>query len=97
MAEGLTAHEHPLSKIFCSDFQFEIPSYQRSYIWEGEQAGELFDDVLAAMRRANGRENAEPYFLGSLVLIKAPGSSQAQVVDGQQRLTTLTCLAGQPA
>ena len=92
MAEGLTAHEHPLSKIFCSDYQFEVPSYQRPYSWEEEQAGELFDDVLAAMQRANGREDAEPYFLGSLVLIKAPGWSRAQVVDGQQRLTTLALL-----
>jgi uncharacterized protein with ParB-like and HNH nuclease domain len=92
MAEGLAAHEHPLSKIFCSDYQFEIPSYQRPYSWEQEQVGELFDDVLAGMRRAGGREDAEPYFLGSLVLIKAPGSPRAQVVDGQQRLTTLTML-----
>jgi hypothetical protein len=92
MAGGLAAHEHPLSKIFCSDYQFEVPSYQRPYSWEEEQAGELFDDVLGAMRRSGGRAEAEPYFLGSLVLIKAPGSTRAQVVDGQQRLTTLTLL-----
>ncbi len=52
----------------------------------------LFDDTLAAMRRAGVRADSEPYFLGSLVLIEAPGSSRADVVDGQQRLTTLTLL-----
>jgi hypothetical protein len=92
MAEGLAAHEHPLSKVFCWDYQFEVPSYQRPYSWEEEQAGELFDDVLAAMRRTGERAGADPYFLGSLVLIKTPGSARAQVVDGQQRLTTLTLL-----
>ena len=92
MAEGLSAHECPLSKIFCSDYQFEIPSYQRPYSREQDQVGALFDDVLAAMRRAGERADGEPYFLGSLVLIKGPGSSRAQVVDGQQRLTTLTLL-----
>lgn len=92
MAEGLSGHEYPLSKIFCSDYQFEIPSYQRPYSWEEDQVGALFDDVLAAMRRAGDRVGGEPYFLGSLVLIKVSGSSSAQVVDGQQRLTTLTLL-----
>jgi len=92
MAEGLEAHEHPLSRIFCRDYQFVVPSYQRPYSWEPEQAGELFDDVFAAMRRVGTTGRPEPYFLGSLVLIKDLGSSQAQVVDGQQRLTTLTLL-----
>lgn len=92
MAEGLAAHEYPLAKIFCSDYQFEIPSYQRPYSWEEDQVGALFDDVRAATARAGEEADGEPYFLGSLVLIKPSGSSRAQVVDGQQRLTTLTLL-----
>lgn len=91
MAQGIEARESQLSRVFCSDFQFEIPSYQRPYSWGDEQAGELFEDVLAAVRRARPGV-ADPYFLGSLVLIKKPESARAQVVDGQQRLTTLTLL-----
>lgn len=91
MARGIEAHESQLSKVFCSDYQFEVPSYQRPYSWGDEQAGELFEDVLAAVRRARPGV-ADPYFLGSLVLIKKPESARAQVVDGQQRLTTLTLL-----
>ena len=39
----------------------------------------------------NGESN-RLYFLGSIVLVKTPGESEARVVDGQQRLTTLTIL-----
>jgi Protein of unknown function DUF262 len=69
---------------------FEIPSYQRPYSWEEDQVGALFDDVLAAMRRAGERADREPYFLGSLVLIKAPGSSRAS--GRWSAATTLTLL-----
>jgi uncharacterized protein with ParB-like and HNH nuclease domain len=58
-----------------------------------EQAGELFDDLITFMQ-ANTGDVAEmpPYFLGSIVLIKTESAPEADVVDGQQRLTTLTLL-----
>lgn len=85
----LTAHEHPLKKIFSSDFDFEIPHYQRPYAWEPEQALQLLADLEEAVERGGD----DPYFLGSLVLIKeGEDTALAQVVDGQQRLTTLTIL-----
>ena len=69
-------------------YLFRIPSYQRPYAWTTEQAGELFSDIEAA----RARDQEDPYFLGSIVLIKAPQKPEADVVDGQQRLTTLTIL-----
>ena len=40
---SLKAHEHPLKKIFSSDFDFVIPHYQRPYAWGTEQALQLLD------------------------------------------------------
>ncbi|MFD7862815.1 DUF262 domain-containing protein [Streptomyces sp. NPDC059783] len=84
----LEAREVPLHKVFCSDYDFRIPDYQRPYAWQPEQAQQLLADLEEALLRGDG----EPYFLGSLVLVKDSGSAQADVIDGQQRLTTLTIL-----
>jgi hypothetical protein len=86
--------ENPLRKIFSNDFIFRIPLYQRPYSWGEEQAGALLDDILAFVDPdpAVNLEDLTPYFLGSVVLIKAEERPDAEVVDGQQRLTTLTIL-----
>ena len=93
MTHTLTAKEQPLAKIFSDEYMFSIPAYQRPYSWGVDQAQELLDDLLGYMRTGGTRlEDIPPYFLGSLVLIKEESSPRAQVVDGQQRLTTLTLL-----
>lgn len=93
MSKTLVAHEQAISKIFSDDYVFLIPGYQRPYAWTTEQAGELFDDLAGFMQVDGGDvEDMSPYFLGSVVLIKDESSPRADVVDGQQRLTTLTLL-----
>jgi hypothetical protein len=84
----ISGAEYPLAKIFSSDFDYEIPSYQRPYAWTMEEAGELFDDLYSFYTT----EDEDTYFLGSIVLIKEDGKSRAEVIDGQQRLTSLTLL-----
>lgn len=84
--------EYPIRKVFSDDFVFTIPRYQRPYAWGTEQAGELLDDLLSFMGNgAEAIEDINPYFLGSIVLIKGD-APDAEVIDGQQRLTTLTIL-----
>jgi uncharacterized protein with ParB-like and HNH nuclease domain len=87
--QRLEASEKALRKIFCADYDFLIPDYQRPYVWGKEQAAELLHDLSSALDRD---DEGEPYFLGSVVLIKQPDVPRAQVVDGQQRLTILTIL-----
>ncbi|SIO86263.1 DUF262 domain-containing protein [Nocardiopsis sp. JB363] len=86
--QQLEAHEVPLHKVFSSDYDFRIPDYQRPYAWEVEDALQLLDDLTDALER----DGEEPYFLGSVVLVKGKESARAEVIDGQQRLTTLTIL-----
>lgn len=96
MKNTLSAQETPLHKVFSDDYIFTIPPVQRPYSWTIEQAGELLDDFLNFINHYNiSEENLgsidEPYFLGSIVLVKQEGP-KSEVLDGQQRLTTLTIL-----
>ncbi|MEI7560793.1 MAG: DUF262 domain-containing protein, partial [Actinomycetes bacterium] len=86
--DRLEAGELPVSKVLSSDFDFHIPSYQRPYSWGADQALQLLDDLLGAL----ANEENDPYFLGSIVLVKESGKPISEVIDGQQRLTTLTIL-----
>jgi hypothetical protein len=91
MPDTIKAAEKPLIKVFCDDYLFSIPSYQRPYAWTPDEAGQLLDDLLGSLEDGTPGE-LSPYFLGSIVLIKDPQRADADVVDGQQRLTTLTVL-----
>ncbi|MDK4739397.1 DUF262 domain-containing HNH endonuclease family protein [Rhizobium sp. CNPSo 3464] len=88
----IEAGEKPILDIFCDKYLFRIPSYQRPYAWTTEEASELLDDIQTACGTTGNVADASPYFLGSVVLIKDPQKPEADVVDGQQRLTTLTIL-----
>ena len=88
MPEIIKASEKNLNAVFSDDYLFEIPLYQRPYAWTIGQVDELLDDLLSAM----DRDATSPYFLGSIVLIKSESDSRSAVVDGQQRLTTLSML-----
>ena len=90
MTIKIEAHERAIGDIFSDAYEFEIPPYQRPYAWEEEQARELLNDLLDAMD--NRDASGGLYFLGSIVLVKLPTEAQAKVIDGQQRLTTLTIL-----
>jgi len=91
MSEGTTGIFKPEAKsieqIFGNaDSFYQVPDYQRPYCWEDEQIEQLLDDISSAMD--------ETYFLGPVILIekKEGAGSWFEVVDGQQRLTTLTIL-----
>lgn len=88
MSKKISGSEYNLAKIFSSDFEFHIPHYQRPYAWTVDQASELFDDLYGFY----SEKTQEGYFLGSIVLIKEEGNPNSEVIDGQQRLTTLTIL-----
>lgn len=70
------------------DYEFVIPEYQRPYAWGVEETLQLLSDLRGALEH----DTDDPYFLGSIVLVKDPNNPRAEVIDGQQRLTTLTLL-----
>ncbi len=68
--------------------KFIIPEYQRPYRWTKNECETLWDDVKGVF--GNG-ENIEEYFLGSIVAFESK-KSELEIIDGQQRITTLTLL-----
>ena len=69
--------------------RFIIPKYQRAYSWVGTQVDELWNDLIDNYKNDPGHF----YVLGPIVTVKQPGvNSPTEVVDGQQRLVTLTLL-----
>jgi uncharacterized protein with ParB-like and HNH nuclease domain len=73
---------------------FLIPDYQRPYAWEEEQCQTLWDDIFSFAFPDNNYEkfnDNEEYFLGSIVTYKNE-NDKMEVIDGQQRLTTLMLL-----
>jgi Protein of unknown function DUF262/Protein of unknown function (DUF1524) len=71
---------------FFSGKTLAIPSYQRDYAWQQRNVDDLFSDVEEALDSGGG------HYMGTFILSQPHPSAPAQVVDGQQRLTTLTML-----
>ncbi|MUU57071.1 DUF262 and DUF1524 domain-containing protein [Helicobacter pylori] len=70
--------------------QFVIPIYQRVYSWGKEQCKQLWDDII----KTGGNDQIEGHFIGSILYVQvdATHSSPLLIIDGQQRLTTITLL-----
>ncbi|GAA7237230.1 DUF262 and DUF1524 domain-containing protein [Helicobacter pylori] len=70
--------------------QFVIPIYQRLYSWKKEQCEQLWDDII----KIGGNDKMNGYFIGSILYVRVDDthSSPLLIIDGQQRLTTITLL-----
>lgn len=65
-----------------------IPMYQRNYAWEEDEIHQLIRDVVDYQQKGD----AKPYYIGTLVVFKR-GVGSYEVIDGQQRFTTLSLIA----
>ena len=83
----LTTTQKSIQELLHGDRQYQIPDFQRPYVWEEQQAETLVNDLLGAWRTNDG-----DYFLGSIVLVQHPSGDDVDIIDGQQRLTTLCIL-----
>ncbi len=83
---SINVNKYPISQMFDSDSKvvYMIPKYQREYVWGNNHWTALYDDLF---------ENSEGYFLGTIICINSSEDSlnpRFEVVDGQQRLTTIS-------
>ena len=86
----MKASEEKLLKFLDGTKQFILPIFQRRYSWEESQCRQLWNDVL----RVGENEDISSHFLGSIVSREevSPRVQKLLVIDGQQRLTTLSLL-----
>jgi len=91
----MKANAAPLLAIFEPKRRLEVPLFQRQYVWNREKHGNpLWEDVKRKFTEClEGRKDAPVHFLGAMVLDQqlTPTThvEKRQVIDGQQRLTTL--------
>jgi Protein of unknown function DUF262 len=74
--------QQSIKKFFSSKI-FVIPKYQRSYAWEKQNVRELFEDIQEAL------DTNANHYVGTVVLAKTDNEEVFNIVDGQQRVTTI--------
>lgn len=86
MELGVQAQECDIKTLFSPGQSLCMPPYQRSYSWTETEALELLSDLTLAT------ENDTNHFIGAIVVVRPKDGGPMEIVDGQQRLTTLTIL-----
>lgn len=103
MPNGFDTCATTLARLLRPARVFNVPAFQRPYSWTTDEAGQLLDDLLLAFEEARGGG----HFLGQIVLLQCDGRDRLvdlrddldlkpcsfHIIDGQQRLATLTVLA----
>lgn len=82
-----------IEDIFNSNVEYKIPIYQRNYAWKEPQIRQLIQDIYdyAKDNVENNENEKKKYYIGTLVVRSDKGNT-FEVIDGQQRLTTLSML-----
>lgn len=90
----MEAHARDLEKIFDKAIQYQIPLFQRPYVWTEDKGWEeLWEDIEGLLNKEIVKGKVHPHFMGAVVLEQLGNATGAvevrQIIDGQQRFTTL--------
>lgn len=94
-SQQLATKSTSVSELIKSTY-FVVPPNQREYRWGFEQLEKLWDDLITAVKEQGPGGNAIGHFLGAIVVIgqeQSHDSARWEIIDGQQRLTTITILS----
>ena len=83
--EKLNADTRAIGAILKEEFFYRVPEYQRPFSWDDDNFEDLIDDILSANKE-------QEYFLGTIVLHRQEKEGIYDVIDGQQRLTSIMIL-----
>lgn len=91
----LSANKEKLHSFFQGTNQYQIPFFQRSYVWKKDNWEELWDNILEEKQALQAGEDSE-HFIGTIIikqkLSETLGINPFDLIDGQQRLTTICIL-----
>ncbi len=85
------AYDKNITQMLSSEIRYIIPRFQREYSWTVEENGEFWNDIMDNIEETDQGYKNKEYFIGSLVLVEEDEYNY-HIVDGQQRLTTITIL-----
>ena len=88
----LNAETRSVNEIFSPNKKYKVPRFQREYSWKDEEIDEFWDDIVQQVKTVKEKLVNEEYFIGCIVLVGEDTKPEYLIVDGQQRLTTLTIL-----
>lgn len=89
MAKDFEINQRSLSWLFSNGHTYMVPSYQRRYTWTEDQAEQLFDDLVEI---SNNDEATSNNLLGAIVVVDGENGFEFEIIDGQQRLATLSLI-----
>lgn len=92
---NIKPYDKTIKELLISGRQFTIPRFQREYSWDKKNYQEFFEDMMNCLIIENGKISTDQYFLGTMLFIGnyiEGTDKEIDVVDGQQRLTTITIL-----
>ena len=104
MIPSFTTDLTTINTLYSAPNSFRTPAFQRPYSWTTKEAGQLLEDIRQAAETGHGKPSPQTadYFLGTIVLLRAgagngatsgtAGQRKYDIIDGQQRLVTLTIL-----
>ena len=87
-----TVSNYSVRELLTDANTYWVPMYQRNYAWGEGEIQQLLQDVLDYQKKWQKRGETQPYYIGTLVVFERNDGS-FEVIDGQQRFTTLTLLA----
>jgi len=91
----LSASKERLLSFLSGSSQYIIPFFQRSYVWKVDNWAELWENILEEYEEMNN-DNYSEHFIGTIIikqlLTSRVGATEYELIDGQQRLTTICIL-----
>ena len=81
-----------VNAVFSPNNKYIVPRFQREYSWETSQVDDFWNDIVQQIKCEAGEAKHSEYFIGCVVLIGEDSKPDFIIVDGQQRMTTLTLL-----
>ncbi|WP_339094143.1 DUF262 domain-containing HNH endonuclease family protein [Deinococcus sp. VB343] len=87
IVRGINSYTASVGDVLRKSVTYIVPEYQRDYSWTQEEIDELWNDITGAATRPN-----DDYFMGAIVISPSSKKDSWDIVDGQQRLTTLSII-----
>jgi hypothetical protein len=92
MPRRVSARDMTLRELFAVGFAYGLPPLQRSYAWTDKENRFLAEDTIGAATESETIDPDDLYYMGAVVVVKGDDDVEAAIIDGQQRLTSITIM-----